>query len=228
MQRLDVGFEVKLAGDPDAGMTFSGYGAVFGNLDSYGDVIAKGAFRNTLRDARKSGIWPAMLSQHGSFLGGDDNMPIGVWTEMVEDDTGLKVEGRLADTTRGRDVYTLLKMQPRPAINGLSIGFMPKAWDSRTKPEEPRRTLREVRLLEVSLVTFPANERARVTSVKSADEIRTIREFEAFLRDAGGFSRDAAKAIAAGGFKATTDPRDEADADEWLDGMKRRFAALKG
>lgn len=202
--------EVKFDSGSEA-MSFSGYGARFGNVDSYGDVIAPGAFEKTLKDARSSGNWPAMLLQHGSFLGGDDNMPVGVWTEMREDSKGLYVEGQLAPTARGKDAYTLLKMSPRPAINGMSIGYRPVEWSMRAKPEDPRRTLKAVELLEVSLVTFPANGKARVESVKSADEIKTIREFEDFLRDVGGFSHAAAKAIAAGGFKAA-DPRDEDDA----------------
>lgn len=202
--------EVKFDSGSEA-MSFSGYGARFGNVDSYGDVIAPGAFEKTLKDARSSGNWPAMLLQHGSFLGGDDNMPVGVWTEMREDSKGLYVEGQLAPTARGKDAYTLLKMSPRPAINGMSIGYRPVEWSMRAKPEDPRRTLKAVELLEVSLVTFPANGKARVEAVKSADDIKTIREFEDFLRDVGGFSNAAAKAIAAGGFKAA-EPRDEDDA----------------
>lgn len=208
--------EVRFAGDT-ADMTFSGYGAVFGNIDSYGDVIAKGAFRETLGHARKSGHWPAMLSQHGGGFIQQDTTPIGIWTEMREDDTGLYVEGKLADTERGREAYSLLKMKPRPAYSGLSIGFLPKKWSVRTRPEEPRRTLEAVDLLEVSLVTFPANPKARVTGVKSGEDIRTVREFEDFLRDVGGFSHAAAKAIASGGFKAS-DPRDE-DAGQILEGL---------
>jgi HK97 family phage prohead protease len=195
--------------DGSEAMSFSGYGASFGNVDSYGDVIAPGAFTKTLKEAKSSGTWPAMLLQHGNMLGGDDNMPVGVWTDMREDAKGLHVEGVLADTQRGRDAYTLLKMSPRPAISGMSIGYRAIEWSMRSRPEEPRRTLKAVDLFEVSLVTFPANGKSRVEHVKSADAITTIREFEDFLRDVGGFSRAAAKSIAAGGFKEA-DPRDEA------------------
>jgi HK97 family phage prohead protease len=214
--------EVKFDSGSDT-MSFSGYGARFGNVDSYGDVIAAGAFTKTLKDAKSSGNWPAMLLQHGSWLGGDDDMPVGVWTDMHEDEEGLFVEGQLAPTTRGKDAYTLLKMSPRPAINGMSIGFIPTEWTMRSKPEEPRRTLKAVNLLEVSLVTFPANGKARVEAVKSSDEIKTIREFEEFLRDVGGFSHAAAKAIAAGGFKA--DPRDE-DATAAMEIVRRNLSIL--
>lgn len=192
IERMAVSLgEVKLAGD-GTDMTFSGYGAVFGNVDSYGDVIAKGAFKATLAEAKKSGIWPAMLSQHGGMFG-DDSTPIGVYTEMREDDTGLYVEGKLANTTKGKEAYELLKMTPRPAFSGLSIGFMPVEWSMRAKPEDPRRTLKAVNLLEVSLVTFPANAKARVLSVKSDFNPRII---EDSLREAGLSRADSVKAVA--------------------------------
>lgn len=226
MKRESFFTPLELKFDPGGeAMTFAGYGAYFNNVDSYGDVIAPGAFTKTLREARSSGNWPAMLLQHGSFLGGDDNMPVGVWTEMREDEKGLWVEGRLADTQRGRDAYALLKMSPRPAINGMSIGFRATEWTMRSKPEEPRRTLKAVDLMEVSLVTFPANGKARVESVKSADDIKTIREFEEFLRDVGGFSHAAAKSIAAGGFKAA-DPRDEDDAGAIAAMLRRNIETI--
>lgn len=224
MQRCDCPLvEVKADGDS---MSFTGYGAVFGNVDSYGDVIAPGAFAETLRGAKTSGQWPAMLSQHGGFMGGaDDMMPIGVWTDMAEDGRGLWVEGRLAPTQRGRDAYELLKMKPRPALNGLSIGFVAKEYSVGTKPKEPKRTLKSIDLIEVSLVTTPANPKARVQSVK-ADQISTVRDFEAFLRDVGGFSHAAAKSIAASGFKAKSDPRDEDALAELVALAKANVAVL--
>lgn len=227
-RRSRVDFEVKFAGD-ESEMTFSGYGAVFGNVDAYGDVIVKGAFAETLREAKRTGRWPAMLEQHGGgiFGGGPDMTPVGIWTNMEEDDHGLKVEGKLAPTARGRDLYALLKMKPRPAIDGLSIGYIAKEWSVRTKPDEPRRTLKSVRLLEVSLVTMPANELARISSVKAAERITTIREFEDFLRDVGGFSHSAAKAIAAGGFKARPEPRDEDGTADAADELRRLLATIR-
>ncbi|MEN2980869.1 HK97 family phage prohead protease [Tistrella bauzanensis] len=196
--------EVKLASDDDDAMTLTGYGSVFGVVDSYGDVVAKGAFKATLAAAKAKGRMPAMLAQHGGAWSASDMMPIGVWTKMVEDNTGLYVEGRLAKTPRGIEAYELLRIN---ALSGLSIGYIPKTWRRSDKPDEPRRTLTAVDLLELSLVTFPANDKSRVASVKSA--ITTIRDFEAWLRDAGGYSRDEAKAIASHGYKAVTRPRDE-------------------
>jgi hypothetical protein len=228
IERMSVSLgEVKLAG-ADGDMTFSGYGAVFGNVDSYGDVIAKGAFKKTLADAKKSGIWPAMLSQHGGMFG-EDCTPIGVWTEMREDDVGLYVEGKLANTEKGKEAYELLKMTPRPAYSGLSIGFRAVDWAMQTKPEEPRRTLNAVDLLEVSLVTFPANTKARITSVKNEFNPRIV---EDGLREAGLSRSDSVKAVAV--FKSMllrdeaepgTAPRDE-DGSAELRSLAERIRAL--
>lgn len=187
---------------------FSGYGAVFGNVDSYGDVIAKGAFARSLSEHQAAGTMPAMLAQHGGgAFGGsaEDMMPIGVWTSMLEDDHGLVVEGRLSDTPRGNEAYILLKDK---ALRGLSIGYVARKFVVRTKPEEPRRTLTDIELLEVSLVTFPANPKARVDAVKG-DQGKTItpRDCEHALRDAG-VPRELAKAIVAKGWRAATDQRD--------------------
>lgn len=217
--------EVKLSVDAtdDTDMTFSGYGAVTGNIDSYGDMIAPGAFADTLAKIKSSGQWPPMLEQHGGWgASATDQTPVGIWTDMAEDGSGLKVTGKLADTTRGRDLYALLKMKPRPAIDGMSIGYIAKESSPRSAPEEPRRTLKKVDLVELSLVTFPANPKARISSVKSAI---TERECEAILREAG-FSRTEAKAFIAGGFKSLR-PRDADDAEAALLESMRRVSAIK-
>jgi HK97 family phage prohead protease len=221
MQRFNCALrELKFATDQATG-EFEGYGAVFGNEDSYGDVIVKGAFKGAIRDSKKSDTWPAMLLQHG--FTSDFDMPIGVWTEMEEDEFGLKMKGQLAiNTQRGRDAYELLKMQPRPAINGLSIGYIPRKFDTGTKPGEPRRTLKEIQLMEVSLVTFPANDLARVENVKSD---LTIRIAENALRDVG-FTQSQAKSILAQGYSATMQ-RDVDDVDAITAAIARNVDALK-
>lgn len=211
--------EVKFAADGGEDMTFTGYGAVFGNTDSYGDVIEAGAFRKTLKDAKSSGNWPAMLMQHGGWaMSADDLTPVGIWTDMAEDDKGLLITGKLADTARGREAYGLLKMTPRPALNGLSIGYRARKFTMGTKPEEPRRRLQEVELLEVSLVTFPANPKARIGSVKSGSGLG-IRDAENALREAG-FSQNEAKAILAKGFTAI-EQREAADDGDLIAALAR-------
>lgn len=223
MERLNCGLvEMKFADTATETMTFSGYGAVFGNIDAYGDVIAPGAFADTLAASQNSGEWPDMLLQHGGMgLSAEDMTPIGLWTSLSEDGHGLKVEGKLADTPRGREMYTLLKMEPRPAINGLSIGYIAKESTPRSRPEEPRRTLKKVDLIEVSLVTRPANRKARVSGVKAIGS--TEREIEEWLvRDAGLTAREAKTAISHG-FKALIGARDATgEFQELADALKRR------
>ena len=170
--------QIKAAGDDG---TVEGYGSVFGVRDNYDDVISKGAFVQSLKDHRAAGTMPAMLWQH------DADKPIGVWTEMVEDEKGLRIKGQLAmETVKGKEAHALLKMG---ALNGLSIGFMSKEWAYDRDTEV--RTLTAIDLWEVSLVTFPANEKARVTNVKSAEEMATPKDAEKVLRDAGFSKSDA-------------------------------------
>lgn len=189
--------QIKAAGDDGS---VEGYGSVFGVRDNYDDVIAKGAFAATLAAHKSAGTMPAMLWQH------DACEPIGIWSEMVEDDKGLRIKGQLAlDTARGKEAHALLKMG---ALNGLSIGFVSKQWVY--DRETDVRTLTEIDLWEVSLVTFPANEKARVTNVKSSDDLATPKDAERLLRDAG-FSKSDATAFVSRVMRMGEARRDSAD-----------------
>ena len=209
MQNLTCNLrELKFAADDGAqAMSFTGYGAVFGNVDSYGDVIEAGAFSKFLADVKAGNQpWPAMLSQHGGWqMSAEDMTPIGVWTDFSEDGHGLKVEGQLADTPRGREMHALMKMSPRPAIDGMSIGYIAKEWEPRTKPEDPKRRLKRIDLIEVSIVTRPANGKARVESVKND---WTERDFERLLTRDAGLSRSDALVVINQGFKSLIAMRD--------------------
>lgn len=214
--------EIKLA-PPDAGtMSFEGYGSVFGNVDAYGDVIEPGAFAQYLSDAQQGKqAWPAMLLQHGGYgMTAEDLMPAGVWTDLAEDGKGLKSAGTLADIQKSRDAYTLMKMQPRPAIDGLSIGFYVKAFEPRSKPEDPRRRITRIDLVEISLVTFPANGKARVSGVKSIGE--TEREIESWLMRDAGLSRREARIAISQGFKSLIGTQDAAGELEELANLVRQ------
>lgn len=176
----DFSFELK---DISETGTFDGYGSVFGVKDSYDEIVAPGAFSESLA----MGKMPALLWQHRS------GEPIGVYTAMAEDNIGLHVSGQLAmKTARGAEAYELLKMK---AISGLSIGFVTRedSYDRVTGI----RTLKKVDLWEVSLVTFPANDAARVQGVKAIEGMTTLSEIEDYLREAGGFSRNEAKCLIA-------------------------------
>lgn len=197
--------------------TIEGYGSVFGVRDNYDDIVAKGAFLTSLAAHKSAGTMPAMLWQH------DASEPIGVWTEMVEDDHGLLMKGKLAvDTTRGKEAYALLKMR---AINGLSIGFVSKQWAYDRDTDV--RTLTEVDLWEVSLVTFPANEKARVTNIKAApDELAAPKDAERILRDAG-FSKADATAFVSRVMRMGEERRDSADSTaQAMKAAKRLLSSL--
>lgn len=183
--------DVQLKMDGDTG-TFEGYASVFGGVDSYGDTIIKGAFESTLRNNGK----PKMFYNH------DWEMPIGKWTSAKEDDHGLFVQGEL---TPGLGLASDVRAgMLHGTIDGLSIGGYLKKGDY-DETENGRVIRKWSSLVEVSPVVFPADDAARVdlTSVKAAEldaalaEIETIREFERFLRDAGGFSKGAATALVA-------------------------------
>lgn len=168
-KHMDVAFNVKAVSEDG---TFEGYGSVFNVKDSYDDIVVKGAFADSLATHSSKGSMPALLWQH------DSDEPIGVYIEMREDDTGLYVKGQLAlKTQRGAEAYELLKMK---AISGMSIGFVTRedSYDRVTGVN----TLKKLDLWEVSLVTFPANTEARVSGVKSIDDLKSA---EQYLRDAG-------------------------------------------
>jgi hypothetical protein len=167
--------EVKLDVDADESGVFSGYGAFFGNEDSYGDVIEKGAFAKTLKEWKARGKFPPMLLQHGGGMfseSPDGMLPVGQWTDMKEDSKGLKVEGKLfaINTERGQYIYEGLRSG---SLDGLSIGYKVREQRRGTRAGEPDRTLTNIDLWEVSIVTFPANDKARISNVKTqtADDV---------------------------------------------------------
>jgi HK97 family phage prohead protease len=174
--RLECKFDT--GDDSDGKMTFTGYGSVFGNVDSYGDVVAAGAFVDSLADHKAAGTSPLMLLNHDAW----DQLPIGVWKSMEEDEYGLKVSGELLDTAMGRDTYTALKSG---AISGLSIGYRVKAFKVQETQDDPLRTIMKADLVEVSVVTLPANVKACVQAVKSMGAEMTVRDLEALLREVG-------------------------------------------
>jgi len=169
---LDFPFQLKALSD--AG-TFTGYGSVFNVKDSYGDIVAPGAFVESLATQKAAGRMPAMLWQHRSAE------PLGVYTSMEEDSLGLKVEGQLAlSTVRGAEAHSLMKMG---ALSGLSIGYVTR--DDSYDKATGINTLKKLDLWEVSLVTFPANDAARVQGVKAIEVIEDLKSAEKYLRDAG-------------------------------------------
>ena len=163
----------------NAELAFSGYASMFGGIDSYGDTVEKGAYKNTLtgRDRPIRMRW----NHYGDV--------IGKWTKLEEDEKGLYVEGELTPGhSKASDVYASLK---HGAIDGMSIGYRVK---SSQELEGNRRLLKEIELIEISVVEEPADLMATIAEVKSALETaNSLKEVESLLRDVGGFSRVDAK-----------------------------------
>lgn len=148
-----IAFEVEDY-DEEEGI-FSGYGAVFSNIDSGGDIIEPGAFTKTIAE----GVGRVkILSGHNETL-----LPIGVPVELREDAKGLYMRGKISDTALGRDVKTLIK---DGVLGELSIGYDPVVFDY---DESGIRHLREVKLWEISVVTWAMNEQAVITGYKADD-----------------------------------------------------------
>lgn len=197
--------DFKALSDEKMGL-FEGFGSVFGNVDSHGDIVQKGAFSESLG---RRGM-PIMLWQH------DQKEPIGKFISAKETPEGLHVTGELfiEDIPRARQAYRLLK---EGAMKGLSIGFRTLEDDV---DAEGNRTIKKVDLYEVSLVTFPSNELANVTAVKSDDTPPdNERDFEKFLRK-NGYSRTAAKAITTHGIKGYENILREADVAKSCDALR--------
>ncbi|WP_245413367.1 HK97 family phage prohead protease [Mangrovicella endophytica] len=129
-----------------------GYAAIFNEPDLSGDRIERGAFFSSVAARGAAGI--RMLWQH------DSARPIGTWVIVREDRTGLFAEGRIAlDSQHGREAVALIRAG---AVDGLSIGF--KAKRARRDADRNRRLV-EIDLWEISVVTFPMQEQARITGI---------------------------------------------------------------
>jgi hypothetical protein len=139
----------------DAG-AFSGYASLFGVVDSGGDMVMAGAFARSL--VKRGAQSVKMLWQHQAAE------PIGMWSSIVEDSRGLKVEGRLdLSVARAREALSLMR---KGAIDGLSIGFRTRR--ATTEKSSGVRRLHEIDLWEISIVTFPMLPQARIGAVKQS------------------------------------------------------------
>jgi len=192
---------------------FEGYGSTFGGEpDAYGDVIAPGAYSESLAKHKAKGTMPKLFWQHNA------DEPIGKWLDANEDDHGLLMQGKLnMDVQRGREAYALLKAGD---IDGLSIGYRIKEYSVDT--ENGVWTLEKLDLVEVSIVSVGANENAVVQSVKAAKAAHdlteklkagdrlTEREFETWLKGLG-FSNSQAERAARLHLKGQGEPASAAE-----------------
>lgn len=177
-------------GDAKTGR-FSGIAAHFEVPNGNGIVWQPGAFKQSVR----AGL-PVMLWSH------DTAEPIGIWTKVEERPLeGLYVEGELnLETQRGREALALLD---QGAVTGLSVGAYVDPNDMAFSKPGDTVTVRKASLFEISIVTVPADDDARVRKASAAD-VRSARDFERFLR-ASGFPKEAARRLSANGWRALED-----------------------
>lgn len=182
-KNLSLGeFEIKF--DEARKGFFSGYASKFNGVDSYGDTIVPGAYAKTVTNRERP---IAMRWNHTGPV-------IGKWLKAEEDEHGLYVEGELTPGhSVASDVYALMK---HGAVTGLSIGYRIPAGGSEKKGDV--RLLKQIDLVEISVVESPADLQAQIGDVKSSiSQAESLKEIESLLRDAGGFSRADATALVA-------------------------------
>jgi HK97 family phage prohead protease len=200
LKHRQVAFKAKEVNDDG---TFKGYASVFGNVDSYGEIVMPGAFTESIQRIKDSGDPLPVLWQHRS------SEPIGGSDLLSEDTKGLATDGWLLkdDIPQASIAHVLMK---RRVVKGLSIGYFVD--ESSVDEKTGIRSLIKLDLVEYSIVTFPANTLAQVDAVKSIIEggrLPTLPEFEDLLCEAG-FSKTQAKAVAGNGLRKLLD-RCEAD-----------------
>lgn len=209
MEHLIAPIEIKEA---KADGSFTGYAAVFNNVDLGRDVILPGAFKNvkTTRDGQ------VRIAMHHNL-----NQLAGK-AKFEQDDRGLRVEGQLSlGVSYVRDAYELMKSG---VLDGLSVGFdIPYGGATyEDRDGDYVRIIKEAELWEFSLVPFGMNPQALVETVKAAN---SIRDFEAQLRGLG-YSQREAKALAAGGFKSLDHRDGDLDSGMLADDLKKLAQAF--
>lgn len=217
-ERLDLPFALKALDTrrKDGGEVgvFEGLAATFGERDLLGDVVEPGAFRDSLvRPERVKMLW-----QH------DAQAPVGVWERLAETEAGLAVRGRLIlEVRQAREALALLRAG---AVDALSIGFSVPKGGARFERDKTLRRIARLDLWEISVVTFPANPKARIGRIAARAAgagLPTEREFERLLTRDAGFSRSQARTVLRSGFRAL---RAKQDAGGGLDDVARRLRRL--
>lgn len=177
--------EIKFTGDGKQGI-FEGYASVFNNTDSDGDIILPGAFKNALANQSRK---VAMFFNHKTW-----EIPVGKWEVLEEDSKGLLVRGQLTPGHSGAS--DLKAAMQHGTVEGMSVGFSVSKDDYTIIPSG--RIFKSIAALrEISVCTFPANELACVSAMKSAEGIESIRDIENWLRDSVGFSKSQAVGMVA-------------------------------
>lgn len=173
--------QLKFSSEEDG--VFEGYASVFDSVDQVGDTVVKGAFRRSIESGRKV---------KGFINHKQNEIPVIDWLELREDDRGLYSKGRV--DLNHKDGPTLHSAMKRGAMDGQSIGFTMNDGDFEQKSNG--RVIKNLSLMEISVVNFPCEGQARISAVKAdVSGLITLKDFEDYLRDVGGFSKSMATAL---------------------------------
>lgn len=208
----------------------AGYASKFGGIDSYDDTIEPQAYDGVV----KSGALPKMLFNHDAW-----SVPVGRWTSWKVDEIGLYVEGELnLELQQAQDIRKAIEFG---SLDGLSVSIRMNADDFYYDADGIRHIKNVQKMREISLCTFPADNNARIITFKTAEELadlKTVRDLEDYLRDAGVSARDAKALIStskriltdeAATAKAQRDAAEKAaEQQRKLDRVQQFFNQLKG
>lgn len=212
--------QLKFSANGSEAGSFTGYASTYGGApDSYGDIIAPGAYAKSLARHDAAGTRPAMIWQH------DQANPVGVWLKFDDTEDGLVAHGKLTlDVPQAKSAHSLM----RDGALALSIGYTVPSGGAEIVGGA--RLLKEIDLVEVSLVALPANTNARITAVKSMAECETSRDFEALVRDALGLSRRQAKTLTGLAWPALSsrDGEEAGDNEQVLAALKAASNTIRG
>jgi HK97 family phage prohead protease len=163
--------------------TFTGYGSIFGVIDSWDDIVVKGAYKKTLIDHKNTFplLWYHQVDQ-----------PIGI-IKGVEDTKGLAVEGFLNLKVKKAEETRSLMIQK--AVKGLSIGFDPIKYDYDEVEEREIRFLREIKLWEISSLTFQACPGALVDNIKALKDFEDLSQYISFIKNSNTLDNSKKEAI---------------------------------
>lgn len=209
MDRINCPLEIKAA-DKDG--TFTGYAAVFNNIDLGLDVIEPGAFKSA--KTTKDGMLRVAIGHNLDMLAGK--------SKFTQDERGLLVEAKLSlGVSYVRDRYELMR---DGVLDGLSVGFniLKDGASYEQRAGKDVRVIKAAELWEFSIVPFGMNPEALVDSVKAA----SIRDFESQLR-ALGYSQTEAKALASGGFKSLGHRDGGQDSETLADALSQLHQSFK-
>lgn len=156
LYKKSISLEIKA--DETDERSFTAYASKFGNVDAHGDIVMPGAYSASLASGRKI----KLLFNH------DPNLPIGKVTEAYEDETGLMIKGFFSDTAKGNEIRQLVL---DGAIDSMSVGYRTRDYEYN---QLGHRLLKEIDLFEISVVVFPSNDQALITSAKSEDDAELI------------------------------------------------------